>query len=30
MNFENVIAVRPTKTIYRDGDKSVKVFNEEF
>lgn len=30
MNFENVIAVRPTKTIYRDGNKTIKVFNEEF
>ena len=30
MNFDNVIAVRPNKTIYRDGDKTIKLFNEEF
>ena len=30
MNFENVIAVRTNKTVYRDGDNSVKVFNEDF
>ena len=30
MNFENVIAVRPNKTVYHDGDNSVKVFNEDF
>lgn len=28
MNLENVIAVRPTKTVYRDGDWAIKVFNE--
>ena len=27
MNLENVIAVRENKTIYRDGDKCIKVFN---
>lgn len=30
MKLENVIAVRPNKTIYRDGDKCIKVFNEDF
>lgn len=30
MNFDRVIAVRTNKTIYRDGDKAVKVFDEEF
>ena len=30
MNLDNVIAVRSNKTIYRDGDKVIKVFNEEF
>ena len=27
MNLDRVIAVRNTKTVYRDGDKCVKVFN---
>ena len=30
MKLENVIAKRESKTIYRDGDKSIKVFSEEF
>lgn len=30
MKLENIIAVRPNKTVYRDGDKCVKVFNEDF
>lgn len=30
MNLEHVIAVRETKTIYRDGDKCVKVFDEHY
>ncbi len=30
MNLENVIAVRSKKTIYRDGDKVIKVFHEGF
>ncbi|MCQ2537472.1 MAG: phosphotransferase [Lachnospiraceae bacterium] len=30
MKLDRVIAVRNTKTIYRDGDKCIKVFNEEF
>jgi len=30
MNLDRVIAVRNTKTIYRDGDLCVKVFNEEY
>lgn len=30
MNLDNVIAVRPNKTIYRDGDRCLKVFNEDF
>ena len=30
MKLDNVIAVRPNKTVYRDGDCSVKVFNEDF
>ncbi len=30
MNLDRVIAVRNTKTIYRDGDKCIKVFNEKF
>ena len=27
MNFDNIVAERKNKTIYRDGDKCVKVFN---
>lgn len=30
MNFENVLAERKNKVIYRDGDKAVKVFDENF
>jgi len=30
MNLENVIAVRKNKTIYRDGDTAVKVFDESY
>ena len=27
MNLENVIAERDNKTVYRDGDRSIKVFS---
>ena len=30
MNFDRVIAVRTSKTIYREGDSVIKVFNEGF
>lgn len=30
MNFDKIIAVRTSKTVYRDGDKAVKVFDEGF
>ncbi len=30
MNFDRVIAVRNTKTIYRDGNKCIKVFNQDY
>ena len=30
MKLDRVIAVRNNKTIYRDGDKCVKVFNAEY
>ena len=30
MNLDRVIAVRNSKTIYRDGDRCIKVFNEEY
>ncbi len=30
MKLETVIATRPNKTIYRDGDKAIKVFAEGF
>ncbi len=30
MNLDRVIAVRNTKTVYRDGNKCIKVFNEGF
>ena len=30
MNLDRVIAVRNNKTIYRDGDRCVKVFNTEY
>lgn len=29
-NLDNPIAVRKTKTIYRDNDKTIKVFNENY
>ena len=29
MNLDNVVAVRNNKTIYRDGDKCIKVFNTD-
>ena len=29
MNLDNVIAVRGKKTIYRDGDKCIKIFNSD-
>ena len=29
MNLDRIIAVRNTKTIYRDGDRCIKVFNSE-
>ena len=30
MNLDRVIAVRNNKTIYRDGDRCIKVFHEDF
>ena len=30
MNFDSVIAVRNNKTVYRDGELAVKVFNEDY
>lgn len=30
MKLENVLAVRRDKTIYRDGDLTIKVFNEDY
>ena len=30
MNLDRVIAVRNNKTIYRDGDRCVKIFNSEY
>ncbi|MCM1298876.1 MAG: phosphotransferase [Firmicutes bacterium] len=30
MKLDNVIAVRKDKTVYRDGDKTIKVFNENY
>jgi serine/threonine protein kinase len=30
MNLNNIIAKRPNKTLYRDGDKVIKVFNNDF
>lgn len=29
MNFDNVIAVRANKTVYRDGNLTIKLFNED-
>ena len=30
MNLDKIIAVRTAKTVYRDGDRTVKVFNENY
>ena len=30
MEFEKVIGVRTNKTVYKDGDKAIKVFDENF
>lgn len=30
MKFDTIIAKRPDKTIYRDGDKTIKVFDESY
>jgi RIO-like serine/threonine protein kinase len=30
MNLDRVIAVRNDKTVYRDGDKAIKVFNQDY
>ena len=30
MKLENVIAVRKNKTVYRDGDRVIKLFDENF
>ena len=30
MKLDKIIAVRNTKTVYRDGDKCIKVFNEDY
>ena len=30
MKLNNIIAVRPNKTVYRDGDRCIKVFNTEY
>ncbi len=30
MKLDNVIATRPSKTIYRDGDRCIKLFDENF
>lgn len=30
MNLDRVIAVRTDKTVYRDGDKAIKVFSEDY
>lgn len=30
MNLDRVIAVRTSKTVYRDGDKTIKVFDHEY
>lgn len=30
MEKSNIIAVRPTKTVYRDGQRAVKIFNEGY
>ena len=30
MKLENVIAVRASKTVYRDNDHAIKLFDEDF
>lgn len=30
MKLDRVIAIRNTKTVYRDGDKCIKIFNKEY
>jgi tRNA A-37 threonylcarbamoyl transferase component Bud32 len=30
MKFDNIIAVRAAKTVYRNGDKVIKLFNKDF
>ena len=30
MNFDRVIAVRNSKTVYRDGDDCIKVFDADY
>ncbi len=30
MNLDRIIAVRNSKTVYRDGKKCIKVFNEDY
>ena len=30
MNLDKIIAVRTTKTVYRDGDTAIKVFSEDY
>ena len=30
MNFDTIIAQRPNKTIYRDGNRVIKLHNEDF
>ena len=30
MNMDTIIATRPNKVIYRDGDKCIKIFNADF
>ena len=30
MNLDRIIAVRTSKTVYRDGDRCIKLFNAEY
>ena len=30
MNLDNVVAVRANKTVYRDGDRCIKLFSEGY
>ena len=30
MKLDNVVAIRPSKTIYRDGDKTIKLFDADY